>query len=146
MEDILKASADLEEENKNTLGLKKVCRWEDIPESISDFPCSIRYAEEGITKVGAGFGKTAHRRFYVEVLMRRGHVPDTMATLIPMIEGFEDLYASDLSLGGTCDQLEFLEPFWRFGEREYPEASGQKHLILLFHFEAKETASITVSA
>lgn len=147
--DIRDASAALEEANRMTLGLEKV--YSRPPESLEQFPCSVRYTLSGTLRHSLGLGQDNIYRFVIEVHTERarpGGLQWADEVLMPFVERFQELYAQNLSISGTCDvsgfgrgpyeedlAFEFLEAEW----------NGVKTLCCRFYMWAKYMlAPITV--
>jgi len=143
-DDILRASAELEEANKAVLGLTKV--YDHPPESLEQFPCSVRYGMGGTLRHSRGLGLDNLFYFRVEVHVERarpGGLAHADQKLMPFIRAIQRLYAANLSLNGACDICEFEQPnSFEYGELEW---GGVKTLGVRFNMWAKYMlAPITV--
>ena len=146
VDDILRATAALEQANIADLGLNKV--YDRPPDSLERFPCSIRYGIAGTLRASLGLGQDNIYRFRIEVFTERaraGGLQFADSILMPFVEAYQELYAANLSILGTCDVSGFDtegDSFF-FLEVEFNEV---KLLRLRFEMWAKYMlAPITVS-
>jgi len=148
--DIRNATAALEEVNKAALGLRKV--YVEPPDSLEQFPCSVRYTSgPGTLRHSRGLGQDNIYRWVIEVHHRRAQIGGLQFVdreVTPFIERFQELYAQNLSLTGTCDVSGFgNSPDDAEGSYEFfsAEWNGVKTLGVRFNMWAKYMlAPITV--
>jgi hypothetical protein len=143
---IFTKSAALEEVNKATLGITHA--YDDSPETIGlgNFPAAIRYPKSGDFEHSRGLGRHNIHHFVVEVHIERGR-PGGLAECEKrarvFIEKYQNLYAGNLSISGTCDVSGFDKPSWEYG---YLEWGDEKTIGVRFYMWAKEMLdSITVN-
>ncbi len=106
---ILTASAALENANLVALGINHA--FDTPPETLTDLPVSVRFAE-GTARMEASdlMGRYNIWHFKIEVHLARGVLPESYATALNVIEAYQNLYAANLSISGTCDVCGFREP------------------------------------
>lgn len=142
---ILTASAVLENANKVPLGISHA--YDEPPETLTDFPVAIRFAELAAQLHGSRLmGRYNLFQFKIEVHLARGVLQESYNTALQVIEAYQDLYTANLSISGTCDVSGFREPacegpvYLRYGT-PLVESIG-----IIFYLWAKEILDdITVS-
>lgn len=143
---ILRATAELEQANIADLGLEKV--YDRPPEVLERFPCSVRYGTRGTLRASAGLGQENIYRFRIEVHTKRAEIGGLQYAeeiLGQFVEAYQELYAANMSILGSCDYATFEEEADSY---EYLEGewNGVKTRFVRFNMWAKfMLAPITVS-
>lgn len=134
---ILTASAALENANLAALGIKHA--FDTPPETLSDLPVSVRFAESTEQLHGSrSMGRYNLYHFKIEVHWPRGTLWEAVDQCFGTIEAYQTLYTANLSIGGTCDVSGFDSPacdgplLLKYGPNT-PETIG-----IIFHIWAKE--------
>lgn len=135
--DILIASAALENANLVALGISHA--YVNPPEAIMDFPVAIRYAvapdEMSASRL---MGRYNIFNFNIEVHFARGVLQESYANALACIQPYQDLYAANLSISGSCDVSEFRVPPFD-GPMELRMKDGiPVTLGIVFYMRAKE--------
>lgn len=108
---ILTASAALETANLAALGINHA--YDEPPEALDvhNLPVAVRYSE-GAAQMSASrlLGRYNIYHFKIEVHFPRGVLQEAVALTLPCIRAYQDLYAGNLSISGTCDVCGFREP------------------------------------
>ena len=136
LDNILRQTAAIEEANKVTLGLRQV--HDRCPEELHSFPCSLRYARTGDFHHSRGLGRHNIHHFVIEVHLQRarpGGLAEAERRAIVMIERYQNLYAANLSLNGSCDVSNFELPSYEYGRLEW---HGIETFGVRFRLWAKE--------
>jgi len=106
---ILTASAALENANLAALGITHA--FDTPPEVLTDLPMAVRFAEGTPQMHGNRLrGQYNLYNFKIEVHWPRGVIWEAVAQCFPTIEAYQDLYAANLNISGTCDVSGFREP------------------------------------
>jgi len=106
---ILAASAALETLNLIALGINHA--YDEPPEVLTDLPVAIRFAEPTPRMEASDLmGRYNIFHFKIEVHLARGILQDSYASALSVIRAYQNLYAANLSIGGTCDVCGFREP------------------------------------
>jgi len=106
---ILAASAALENLNLVALGINHA--YDEPPEVLTDLPVAIRFAEPTPRMEASDLmGRYNIFHFKIEVHLARGILQDSYASALSVIRAYQNLYAANLSIGGTCDVCGFREP------------------------------------
>ena len=106
---ILAASAALETLNLVALGINHA--YDEPPEVLTDLPVAIRFAEPTPRMEASDLmGRYNIFHFKIEVHLARGILQDSYASALSVIRAYQNLYAANLSIGGTCDVCGFREP------------------------------------
>jgi len=107
--EILAASAALENLNLVALGINHA--YDEPPEVLTDLPVAIRFAEPTPRMEASDLmGRYNIFHFKIEVHLARGILLESYANALPVIRAYQDLYAGNLSISGTCDVCGFREP------------------------------------
>jgi len=141
---ILSQSADLEEAAKATLGIAHA--YDESPEELRYWPCSVRYPRTGDLEYSLGLGAKSLHHFIIEVHFERGRpggLAECEAKARVLIERYRDLYAANLTIGGSCDTSGFDKPSYEYGRLEW---AGIETIGIRFNLWAKEMLDgLTVS-
>lgn len=108
---ILTASAALENANLVALGINHA--YDEPPEALDvhNLPVAVRYSEGGAQMSASRLlGRYNIYNFKIEVHFPRGVLQEAVALTLPCIRAYQDLYAGNLSISGTCDVCNFREP------------------------------------
>ena len=142
---ILTASAALENANKVALGINHA--YDEPPETLTDFPVAVRFAEATQQLHGSRFlGRYNLFHFKIEVHFARGVLQDSYASVLQAIEAYQDLYTANLSISGTCDVSGFREPAMEGPVVLKYGPSTVESIGVIFYMWAKEILDdITVS-
>jgi len=136
---ILAASAALENVPANAAALGINRAYATPPEVILDYPVAVRYAESTpVLEASDLLGRYNIYNFKIEVHVARGVLQESYLTAEQLIRPYQNLYAANLSIGGTCDVSGFREPacsgpvYVRYG------AGTTESLAVIFYMWAKE--------
>lgn len=117
---ILTQSAALEQAARATLGIAHA--YDEAPEELRYWPCTVRYPRTGDLEYSLGLGAKSIHHFVIEVHFERGR-PGGLAACEALarvtIEKFRDLYAANLTINGSCDRSEFDKPSYEYGELKW---------------------------
>lgn len=106
---ILTASAALENANLAALGIKHA--FDTPPETLTDLPVAVRFAEGTPQMHGSRMmGRYNLYNFKIEVHWPRGVLWEGIEQCFGTVEAYQDLYAANLNIGATCDVSGFREP------------------------------------
>ena len=142
---ILAASAALENLNLVALGINHA--YDEPPEVLTDLPVAIRFAEPTPRMEASDLmGRYNIFHFKIEVHLARGILQDSYASALSVIRAYQNLYAANLSIGGTCDVCGFREPACEGPVRMRYGTDVVETIGIVFYMEAKEILDdITVS-
>ena len=142
---ILAASAALENLNLVALGINHA--YDEPPEVLTDLPVAIRFAEPTARMEASDLmGRYNIFHFKIEVHLARGILQDSYASALSVIRAYQNLYAANLSIGGTCDVCGFREPACEGPVRLRYGTDVVETIGIVFYMEAKEILDdITVS-
>jgi len=136
-DNILSQTAAIEGANKAILGIKQV--HDEAPDALPTLPCSLRYLRRGNFSASRGLGRHNIHHFIVEVHLARarpGGLPEADKRARKLPERFQDLYANNLSLNGSCDVSGFEEEnSWVYGALDW---MGEETIGVRFYMWAKE--------
>jgi len=139
---ILTKSAELENANLVALGIDYA--YDEPPEAIRRWPCSIRYAQTGSLEASKGDGRHNLHTFIIEVHFRRareGGLESVQRLALPVVDAYQTLYAANLKLLGACDLIVFDSPAYEVRELDW---GGDLTYGVRFWMVAKEKGAITV--
>jgi len=108
---ILTASAALETANKAALGINHA--YDEPPEALDahNLPVAVRYSEGAeFMTASRQMGRYNKYHFKIEVHFPRGVLQEAVKLTLPVIRAYQDLYAANLTISGTCDVCNFREP------------------------------------
>ncbi len=142
---ILTASAALENANKTALGINHA--FDTPPETLPDLPVAVRFAEPTAQMEASRLlGRYNIYNFKIEVHLARGVLLESYATALAVIRAYQDLYAANLSISGTCDVCGFREPACEGPVRLRYGTETQETIGIIFYMWAKEMLDdVTVS-
>ena len=134
---ILAASAALENLNLVALGINHA--YDEPPEVLTDLPVAIRFAEPTARMEASDLmGRYNIFHFKIEVHLARGILQDSYASALSVIRAYQNLYAANLSIGGTCDVCGFREPACEGPVRLRYGTDVVETIGIVFYMEAKE--------
>jgi len=134
---ILAASAALENLNLVALGINHA--YDEPPEVLTDLPVAIRFAEPTQRmEASDSMGRYNIFHFKIEVHLARGILQDSYASALSVIRAYQNLYAANLSIGGTCDVCGFREPACEGPVRLRYGTDVVETIGIVFYMEAKE--------
>ena len=134
---ILTASAALENANKVALGINHA--YDEPPEALMDLPVAVRFAEPTPQMEASDLmGRYNLFNFKIEVHLARGVILESYANALPMIRRYQNLYAANLSIGGTCDVSGFREPACEGPVRLRYGTEALETVGIIFYMWAKE--------
>jgi len=134
---ILTQAAVLEQANRVALGIKHA--YDEAPETLRWWPCSMRYPVSGEFHHSRGWGKHNIHRWVVEVHIKRakpGGLTEVDRQARQIIEAYQLLYSNNLSINDSCDFSGFEKPVsWEYGRLEW---AGEVTFGIRFWMWAKE--------
>jgi len=138
---ILSATAALENvpANKALLGINHA--YDEPPEALDahNLPVAVRYSE-GAPQMSASrlLGRYNIYHFKIEVHFPRGLLQEAVALTLPCIRAYQNLYAGNLSISGTCDVSGFREPAFEGPVLLSYKEGAPVTLGIIFYLWAKE--------
>lgn len=128
-------------------GIVQASQYDDVPATLSTFPCAIILPVSGAQIYSAGGPNIAIHRVRIAVYVAAQVLPEAYGVAVPFIALIRNKIAANMTLSGLVQHCLPVSDGGNFYEGPGGLAYGDKtHLGIVFNVEVKETETFTVAA